>query len=108
YGFSSGYYGSVSPASNSSGYPYSTILDYGSSSANGPITWSSTLAFKTVPSDPGQSWLTSITCMGVTHTGSTATYSYSSGIPQWVWQSTTPFGFYNAIGTSQSCTIVHR
>ena len=36
-------------------------------------------------SNPGQSWLTSVACNGVTVSGGAATYSYSSGRAEWIW-----------------------
>lgn len=57
-------------------------------------------------SDPGQSWLTSVDCNGITKTGSTATYSYSSGSAEWVW-SATSWGFTSNVGSQLACTIVH-
>ena len=57
-------------------------------------------------SDPGQSWLTSVTCNGTTTTGATATYSYTSGVAQWVWEAT-DWGFPSNVGSQLGCTIVH-
>jgi hypothetical protein len=60
-------------------------------------------------SDPGQSWLTSVTCNGVTKTGAaTNHYSYGSGRAEWDWTLNGPFGFSSKIGTQLSCTIVHN
>jgi len=56
-------------------------------------------------SDPGKSWLTSITCNGVTDSGSSASYGYSGGLASWTWS--TLFGFTGHSGTNYSCTIVH-
>jgi len=56
-------------------------------------------------SNPGQSWLTSVTCNGITLNGSSASYSYTSisGQAQWSWN--TKFGFSS--GSNYSCTITH-
>ena len=56
-------------------------------------------------SNPGQSWLTSIECNGVTLTGSSATFTYdsSTGAAGWAWSS--KFGFSS--GSGYSCTINH-
>lgn len=60
-------------------------------------------------SNPGQSWLTSVTCNGVTMTGAAAAaYSYGtfgSGVAEWDWRSA--FGFILKVGAQLSCTIVH-
>jgi len=54
--------------------------------------------------DPGQDWVSSITCHGVENTGSGATsYSYGNGIAIWTWSQI--FGLSGT--TSVSCTIVH-
>lgn len=57
-------------------------------------------------SDPGQSWLTSVTCNGTTKLGAIATYSYSSGTAQWTWSFTT-WDFPSKAGSQFACTIVH-
>jgi hypothetical protein len=57
-------------------------------------------------SDPGQSWLTSVACNGTTKSGTTATYSYSSGTAHWSW-SLTSWGFPSKVGSQLGCTIVH-
>lgn len=56
-------------------------------------------------SNPGQSWLTSVTCNGVTNTGSSAGYSYSGGLASWSFSKL--FGFTGGSGHNFSCTIVH-
>ncbi len=43
--------------------------------------------------DPGQASLTNVTINGVTKTGASATYSFSSGAAQWTW--TGNIGFVN-------------
>lgn len=57
--------------------------------------------------DPGSSWLTSVTCNGVTRTASSmSTYFYSGGVAMWRWSS--PFGFISlSIGSMVSCTVDH-
>jgi hypothetical protein len=56
-------------------------------------------------SDPGSTWLSSITCGGVQKLQSSASYSYTSaaGTAFWIWSS--KFGLSN--GAQVSCTIVH-
>jgi hypothetical protein len=58
-------------------------------------------------SDPGTSWLTSVTCNGVTKLQSAASYTYTSGTAKWSWSSS-PFGFFALTnGTNVSCSITH-
>ena len=57
-------------------------------------------------SDPGQSWLTSVECNGITATGGTATYFYGSGTSTWAWSGVS-WGFPSKAGLQLSCTIVH-
>jgi hypothetical protein len=56
-------------------------------------------------SNPGSSWLTSITCNGVTNNASAASFSYSNGVASWTWSQR--FGLFGKQGTNVSCTIVH-
>jgi hypothetical protein len=58
-------------------------------------------------SNPGKSWLTSVTCNGNEKTGSSANYGYSSGSAAWTWTNSA-FGFILKVGTNVSCTIVHN
>lgn len=57
--------------------------------------------------DPGQAWVTSITCNGLEKTGaSAANYSYSSGSATWSWSSDfSLIGKYS--GTNVACAISH-
>ncbi len=55
-------------------------------------------------SNPGSSWLTSVTCNGTELTASTATFTYTSGDSQWFWAGKT-FSFVS--GDKYSCSIVH-
>ena len=66
----------------------------------------SALSIRGFGSDPGSSWLTSITCNGVQNLASAAaTYGYdsASGTAGWTWSK--QFGLSN--GAQVSCTIVH-
>jgi hypothetical protein len=54
-------------------------------------------------SNPGATWLTSITCNGVEETGSSATFSYIGGTASWTWFSS--FGFVTQ--DNYSCSIVY-
>ena len=59
--------------------------------------------------DPGKAWLTSISCNGVTKTGSTAiTYFFAGGSASWHWASGNAFGFSGNTGAQLPCTIVHN
>lgn len=57
--------------------------------------------------DPGQAWITSMTCNGVTKTGaSAASFNYGSGKANWTWYSS--FGLYSLpVSTNVSCSITH-
>jgi hypothetical protein len=57
-------------------------------------------------SSPGSSWLSSITCNGVTNNGSSARFIYSSGSASWEWSQL--FGLQSKSGSNVSCTIVHN
>lgn len=57
-------------------------------------------------SNPGSSWLTSVTCNGVTNDASAASYSYNSGVAEWVWSQL--FGLAEENGTNVGCTIIHN
>ena len=58
-------------------------------------------------SNPGSSWLTSITCNGVTNSGGTTNFAYRSGKATWIWRQL--FGFTNlTVGASVRCIIVHH
>jgi hypothetical protein len=54
-------------------------------------------------SNPGSSWLTSVTCNSVTLSSPAATFDYSGGVAGWHWFST-KFGFLSGV---YSCSIVH-
>lgn len=56
-------------------------------------------------SDPGKSWLTSVTCNSIGKSSSSASYGYSSGTAVWTWTST--FSLSSKSGSNVSCTIVH-
>lgn len=57
-------------------------------------------------SNPGTSWLTSVTCNGVDKSASSASFSYSSGMAEWIWS--TEFGFAAKISDNVGCSIVHN
>jgi hypothetical protein len=93
--------GSYSPTGLTGGKTVAGIIDY-----NGCATGSE-LDVTGFSSNPGASWLTSISCNGVTKDGSTAAFTYSGGEGIWQWGSN--FGFATlGSGTEVSCTIVHN
>jgi len=58
-------------------------------------------------SNPGQTWLTSVTCNGVTKLASASTYIYSGGTGEWLWNG--GFGFlFLPNGTTVNCSITHN
>lgn len=101
-GFTSGSFGSYSPTALTGGESVSGVTDstsYGCSSV-----YRSLAVISGFSSNPGKSWLISITCNGVDLTGAgSANFSYLSGQAYWNW--TTPFGFTS--GSVYSCTITH-
>lgn len=92
--------GSYSPAVLTGG---KTVIDVNDVTGGPCGTANSELAVSGFTANPGATWLTSITCNGVTRTGSTATFSYVSGTAAWIWSA--HFGFVN--GTTYSCSISH-
>jgi len=104
-GFLSGSFGSMSPATTTNGYTYTSLYDKW---AGGMAQTYSFSAFSVAgfAADPGQGWLTSATAQGVTFAGASATYSYASGTATWTWRPLNGFGF-NGTGTTV-CTIVHK
>jgi YD repeat-containing protein len=104
-GFLSGSFGSMSPATTTNGYTYTSLYDKW---AGGMAQTYSFSAFSVAgfSADPGQGWLTSATAQGVTFTGASATYSYASGTATWTWTPLNGFGF-NGTGTTV-CIIVHK
>jgi len=61
-------------------------------------------------SNPGSTWLTTVTCNGATVSGSTSSFTYYSslGLGVWYWHT----GYLGLIGltpgTNVSCSIVHN
>jgi hypothetical protein len=99
-----GNFGSYSPTGLTGGETVAWLADiyFGSSCSSGVVTDFKVTGFS---SNPGQSWLTSVTCGGVTKTSSTSGYSYSSGAAIWSWSSS-PFGFISKVGEQLSCEVV--
>lgn len=94
-GFKTGGVGSVAPAVTSNGYPYQEICDNPYRAGKGGVQSSSTIEIGGFTANPGQSWLTSVSALGVTLASSSATtYSYSGGVASWTWVGPT-WGLYN-------------
>lgn len=109
---SGGPVGSYSPTGLTGGEIVQTILDADIVSADSctdveVITHTSSLIVSGFSIDPGQTWVTSITCNGVEKTGASASsFSYSSGTATWHWPS--DFSLISKpSGTNVSCTISH-
>ncbi len=102
-GYQSGVFGSMSPATTSTGLQYDYLIDL----TTIHVGTSAYFALKGLTADPGSAWLTSISANGITVQGTGATYSYdaSVGIAVWVWTATS-FGFVP--GSTYPCTIVHQ
>jgi hypothetical protein len=99
-----GVLGSYSPTGLSGGQTVANLVD------SGPCTGMqfSTFGIAGFPANPGQGWLASVTCNGITRSGSSATYSFSNNFATWVW-TTSSFGLQNvAQGSNLGCTIVHN
>lgn len=104
YGFGSGSFGSYTPTTLTGGEAVIGIFEYPTTDvcfASG--SWFEVNGFS---EDPGQAWLTSITCNSIEKTGTSAGYSYVSGIAFWSWSSL--FGLQAKVGSDVSCTIVHN
>jgi len=96
-------FGSYSPTGLSGGKTVFHLYDVGII----PTTDVASLKVSGFSSDPGQSWTASVTCNGITKTGVSATYSYTSGSATWSWS--TNFGLRSKpTGTNVNCAIVHN
>jgi hypothetical protein len=92
--------GTYSPTGLTGGETVAAILDNGGTNCFPESIQFSVSGFT---SNPGATWLTSITCNGIEETGSTASFSYLSG-SAWVWNDVS-FGF--GLDTV-SCSIVYK
>jgi hypothetical protein len=99
-GYSSGAFGTYSPTGLTGGETVVSVFDHGPTPPCVPAV--AVLSVSGFSSDPGSSWLTSITCNGVDNS-TVSTYSYSAGEATWTF--TKQFGF--ASGSNYSCSIVH-
>ena len=103
--------GSYSPTGLTGGEIVASLtdLDTGTSSACNNIAKNSFLNVSGFSVDPGQAWITSVTCNGIAKTGiSASSYSYSSGTAIWTWNDS-DFGLISkSSGANVSCTISHN
>jgi hypothetical protein len=106
YGFigtrSSGNFGSYSPSGLTGGKTVGAIYDVEPGTCEGS---KSALVVTGFSSNPGSTWLTSITCNGVENLGSGASFSYAAGGASWTWSQL--FGLSSENGSNVSCTISH-
>lgn len=100
-GYISGSIGSLSPDTLSGGLTVTEIGDFYSSSTltEAVVTVS---GFST---EPNQGWLGNVTCNGDTFNGAAATFTYSGGVGNWEWATSTGWGFSPTDG--YSCTITY-
>jgi hypothetical protein len=102
-GYDNTLFGSYSPTALSGGKTLNYVMDV-LDVCNGAKT--ATVGVSGFTSNPGISWLTSIACNGVTHSGTSGTFSYFPGSPGtgvWTW-GTGQFGFSAG---SYTCKIIH-
>lgn len=99
-GYDSGLIGSYSPTGLAGGKTVFIVSDESPTGCGANISLLRVTGFT---SDPGSSWLTSITCNGVKNLASAGSYSYTSGFATWTWSQ--KFGLSS--GAQVSCTIVH-
>jgi len=107
YGYFSGSFGSYSPSGLTGGKTAIEIWDSFFFGSQCGTEHNSVLVISGFSVDPGQDWVTSITCNGVTNDGSGAssyTYTSSTGSALWTWSQL--FGLMGK--SSVSCTINHN
>lgn len=104
-GFISGSIGSMSPATTSAGFAYSSLVDISQCGPKGGCSWTATFSVTGFKADPGKGWLTSVTANGQVRTGASAGYSYSNGTAGWGWGgAANHFGFTSG---KYAVTVVH-
>jgi hypothetical protein len=106
-GFESGLIGSYSPTGLTGGESVYAVFDQ--SGTRGPACPALGAYFIiSTGSDVGSTWLTSVTCNGMTLNGSDAkTYEYNGGLAEswWIWPKT----YFNlSAGGTYSCTVNHN
>jgi hypothetical protein len=101
--------GSYSPTGLTGGKVVQQLAEAVQCSA-APTSGQVVLVISGFSSNPGTTWLTSVTCASNTKLRSAATYSYNSGGGQAIWTWTGQnFSFWiPAGGTNALCTIVHN
>ncbi len=98
-GFIAGSLGSYSPASLTGGKTLLQLYDY-EVCANATVMQVSGFS-----SNPGSTWLSSVSCGGGALTGSgAASFGFAGGVASWTWA--TALGFANQ--TTLNCTILHN
>jgi hypothetical protein len=100
YGFDSGSFGSYSPTGLTGGDVVAGVLDTASGYCGGVF---SEVVITGFSSNPGTTWLSSVTCNGVTNNDSNASFSYGGGVAIWSWSQL--FGLKGK--SNVSCTIDH-
>lgn len=100
-GYYSSLMGSYSPTELTGGNTLFGIYDVIRPGCTNP--GNSSIIVSGFSSNPGSSWLTSVTCNGVENTAGSASFTYSSGQAIWSWSKL--FGFSGS--GNYSCSIVH-
>ena len=100
-GYASGTYGSITPKTTGNGYTYVNffVSEPGTHGGGG-----SYLTISGFSSNPGASWLMSVTCNGVTLSGPGATYSAGTI----TFTLSGPFFSANQVGENVTCTVIHK
>ncbi|HEU5138073.1 MAG TPA: hypothetical protein VFU13_23210 [Steroidobacteraceae bacterium] len=104
-----GNFGSATPVTSPDGLTIVAFADQPGTAKAGDVYQRTALNIKGFASDPGQNWLASVNCDGVTYQAATATsYSFSGGRAAWSWGR--PDGAQPAFQgrTNVSCTIQRR
>jgi hypothetical protein len=102
-GYSSGsHIGSYSPTGLTGGETVVWLVD---TTATTCAPSSAQLGVSGFTSNPGATWLTSITCNGIEKTGSTASFTYNGTTATWIWNNAS-FGF--VLDDTYSCSIVYN
>ena len=103
-GYQNGIVGVYSPTTLTGGK--SVYIVYDAAHCSGAFMFAS-FEVSGFSSDPGQNWLTSVTCNGVTNSV-VSSYAYDSTRQLASWEFATPFGLAaKSAGTNVACTIVH-
>jgi hypothetical protein len=104
-GYLASSYGSAVPSTTSDAYPYAQItVQPGRCKPNGCTPGTNLVSVSGFSSDPGTSWLTSVSWNNCTLTEAASTYAYINGLARWSWPETCDFG---AEGTPVQVAVVH-